>query len=72
VGSTGSTTISFILPGLFYWKVGGVYVKAVLTAEPQPADGKFLQLTRDDPSVKRLNIAAFALMVYGLLIFGFW
>lgn len=21
VGSTGSTTISFILPGLFYWKV---------------------------------------------------
>jgi hypothetical protein len=22
VGSTGSTTISFILPGLFYWKVG--------------------------------------------------
>jgi amino acid permease len=23
VGSTGSTTISFILPGLLYWKVGG-------------------------------------------------
>ncbi|KAG6866587.1 hypothetical protein C0991_002075 [Blastosporella zonata] len=23
VGSTGSTTISFILPGLFYWKVSG-------------------------------------------------
>ncbi|KAG6910013.1 hypothetical protein DXG01_013735 [Tephrocybe rancida] len=25
VGSTGSTTISFILPGLFYWKVGLVF-----------------------------------------------
>lgn len=49
VGSTGSTTISFILPGLFYWK-----------------------LTRDDPNVdKRLNMAAFALMVYGMLIFVF-
>lgn len=29
VGSTGSTTISFILPGLFYWKVCS-YVNAVL------------------------------------------
>lgn len=26
VGSTGSTTISFILPGLFYWKVGSVCI----------------------------------------------
>ncbi|KAJ3567461.1 hypothetical protein NP233_g6357 [Leucocoprinus birnbaumii] len=49
VGSTGSTTISFILPGLLYWK-----------------------LTRDDPSTsRRLNKAAFGLMVYGLLIFVF-
>ncbi|KXN92411.1 Vacuolar amino acid transporter 5 [Leucoagaricus sp. SymC.cos] len=47
VGSTGSTTISFILPGLFYWK-----------------------LTRDDPSAnKKLSLAAFTLMVYGILIF---
>ena len=26
VGSTGSTTISFILPGLFYWKVCLIYI----------------------------------------------
>ena len=24
VGSTGSTTISFILPGLFFWKVSSL------------------------------------------------
>ncbi|KAF9565815.1 hypothetical protein CPC08DRAFT_704250 [Agrocybe pediades] len=48
VGATGSTTISFILPGLFYWK-----------------------LTRDDPSVRRLNMGAFGLMIYGICVFVF-
>jgi len=49
VGATGSTTISFILPGLFYWK-----------------------LTRNDRSVsKRMNLAAFGLMVYGMCVFVF-
>jgi len=48
VGSTGSTTISFILPGLFYWK-----------------------LSRDDPSCRRLNLGAVALLIYGCFIFVF-
>jgi len=48
VGATGSTTISFILPGLFFWK-----------------------LTQNDASVKRLNSAAFGLMVYGIFVFIF-
>lgn len=49
VGATGSTTISFILPGLFFWK-----------------------LTRNDPSVSRkMNMAAFGLMVYGICVFVF-
>jgi len=48
VGSTGSTTISFILPGLFYWK-----------------------LSRNDPTVKKLNMAAIALVVYGAFVFVF-
>ncbi|KAJ7574441.1 transmembrane amino acid transporter protein-domain-containing protein [Mycena floridula] len=48
VGATGSTTISFILPGLFYWK-----------------------LSRDDPTTRSLNKAAFALMLYGMCIFVF-
>jgi amino acid permease len=49
VGATGSTTISFILPGLFFWK-----------------------LTRHDPSVsKKLNMAAFGLMVYGICVIVF-
>lgn len=70
VGSTGSTTISFILPGLLYWKVG---VGAKPVREATRADLLMLQLTRDEPSAnKTLNWAAFVLMVYGIFVFVFW
>jgi amino acid permease len=67
VGSTGSTTISFILPGLFYWKVGqgGLECHRLLT-------DTFLQLSRGDPSKKMLNRAALVLTTYGVCVFVFW
>ncbi|KAG6891182.1 hypothetical protein C0995_008434 [Termitomyces sp. Mi166 len=37
VGSTGSTTISFILPGLFYWKVRGRGTATMMGADPPRA-----------------------------------
>lgn len=68
VGSTGSTTISFILPGLFFWKVGK-WVLQFIVVDGLP----FQQLTKDDPSAsKTLNRAAFALTIYGVLVFVFW
>jgi hypothetical protein len=69
VGATGSTTISFILPGLFYWKVNFCSVLSLFRGIKY--DGS--QLTRDDPSVsRRMNYGAFALMVYGMCVFVFW
>lgn len=68
VGATGSTTISFILPGLFYWKASffmEYYWMRRLTER--------VQLTRNDGSVsKGMNLAALGLMVYGVCVFVFW
>jgi hypothetical protein len=71
VGSTGSTTISFILPGLFYWQVSNrrcLWFSPGAHAYVHP-----FQLTRNDPgSSKLLNRAALALAIYGGLVFTFW
>ena len=65
VGSTGSTTISFILPGLLYWKVRAKVfcVRAYLTGA---------QLSRGDSSVRWLNRAALGLAIYGICVCVFW
>jgi len=64
VGATGSTTISFILPGLFYWKVrvcGGVI----------GMETEIAQLSSNDASKRRLNRLALGLMIYGIGIMVF-
>jgi amino acid permease len=67
VGATGSTTISFILPGLFYWKAG------ILNYFPGAMADIVDQLTKDDPDKnKLLNLGALALACYGFLILVFW
>jgi amino acid permease len=70
VGSTGSTTISFILPGLFYWKASILlfyFMRVVFHTTPH------LQLTRNDPTANKfLNRAALVLAMYGACIFVFW
>jgi amino acid permease len=67
VGSTGSTTISFILPGLFYWKVSWL-----TDHRHDTHSNNVLQLTRDDTSSRLLNKAALTLAVYGFAVLVFW
>ena len=70
VGATGSTTISFILPGLFYWKVN---VSITLLSQKRYDLTIFYQLTKDDPNKnKLLNLGALGLACYGFLILVFW
>lgn len=68
VGSTGSTTISFILPGLFYFKV-----------RRRPKCGTFRlifffkKMFREDGERPRRKVwMALALAVYGSCILVFW
>ena len=70
VGSTGSTTISFILPGLFWWKVSRLFecLSVVMISS-----AFCTQLSRDDPSAnKTLSRASLGLAIYGMFIFVFW
>lgn len=72
VGSTGSTTISFILPGLFYWKVRSLFL-ALYYRRFADFTHSASQLTRNDPDVsRRLNRAALALAIYGICVCVFW
>lgn len=69
VGSTGSTTISFILPGLFYWQVRFVSTGVVSAC----ANGNNAQLTRADRNRNNvLSLGALALAAYGVCVFVFW
>ena len=54
VGSTGSTTISFILPGLFYWKVINVFV-GYYGPDLPVYSYRNLTLRQANPSVGRLS-----------------
>lgn len=72
VGATGSTTISFILPGLFYWKVISSILFERVKCSVVLMKRRMPQLTRDDGSSRALNSGAFAMMVYGLCVFVFW
>ena len=66
VGATGSTTISFILPGLLYWKVRCVPAMRIVLIG-------WMQLTLGDRNAsRRLNFWAFCLMVYGICVCVFW
>ena len=61
VGATGSTAISFILPGLFYWKITqGTSEYAALATEE---DGE----EQSDGKSPYLRYAALALCIYGCL-----
>lgn len=68
VGSTGSTSISFILPGLFYWKISDPDADNIMYKVDDEED-------RDMPDPKSwqektLRKASLGLVVWGFLVMG--
>ena len=76
VGSTGSTSISFILPGLFYYKISspdGVHHQRLLKDEDDEAEEEENFLTQSGILQKQwrqtlLRRLSLALAIYGLIV----
>jgi len=75
VGSTGSTSISFILPGLFYWRISkpGSTANRIVQygddSDDEDEDEESGVLEGHEKWQKTwLRNAAFALMVYGIIV----
>lgn len=78
VGSTGSTSISFILPGLFYYKISSPNSAHRLRllkeeddnlsdSEDENLNTSFLTRSRWKKSIRKLSLA---LVVYGFIVMG--
>ena len=73
VGSTGSTTISFILPGLFYYKISdpeSSHHQRLVKDEDEGAEGYVSSEGHSNRDFRRglLRNAALALSVYGVVV----
>ena len=72
VGSTGSTSISFILPGLFYWNISKPGNNAAKLIHADEDDDEEDQQSPDDIesswSLWLLHHGAGALAIYGVIV----
>lgn len=71
VGSTGSTSISFILPGLFYWKISapeGTQHQRLMKDEDDEGEGETIGGLGREARQKWLRRASLALAGYGLCV----
>lgn len=69
VGSTGSTSISFILPGLFYWKISSPESdnRHLLKDHDEECDHDFLE-KEDSWQSKLIRKGSLGLAVYGIVV----
>ena len=69
VGSTGSTSISFILPGLFYWKISEPGVNQIVQKEDDgEADEETGGWIEGGWKEKWLRWGAMGLVIWGFLV----
>ncbi|KAI5796285.1 transmembrane amino acid transporter protein-domain-containing protein [Peziza echinospora] len=70
VGSTGSTSISFILPGLFYWKISDPKAEHIVHKIDDDEDLETFHADTDSWRMRLLRKGALALAVYGFVVMG--